>query len=904
MSTPLGSPFKGKAKEEERWQPGWWQLHPLSERPQRPVAWTSSSTILFAHATLPTIVGRVFPSHAQFAVPPPAPITGSPALYEPPTIINVSPNGQWMFAYFPGRDEAGVGCFWTRGIQVDDWNVREWWSFPSAGGAVTSTWLGHPREWINDASGRAIRLPALGPPTPGSTPTLMLITENLQVLVCYVRKGTVSIKIITCSLTFPDEIRESIPSQNPGSPACPEGAKLCVSAAIGLGYDETSIMVATRSRILTGPSSAPSFTPIDLALSLDLNPQTQDEELNRTNDWEKWGEDSSIELCEVRLGFDGVEMNLSTNPLPPLECPYQRLSELVFVTGDPRPPRPADFKDANPVVPHIIMYLVASFVDFDDYSSSPKSQLLVYSMSRKLSPSHRNVPEWSQSPVSSRSFTSEVLAFVTPHHSFLRTSTILAGTINTSMPLRTVKRKTELSIGSVTVLQLPSLNPNAHWEPAPILGSSVDKFLQDFPCNVALSPNGGLLCTVSPSPLSPSRITIHPLPTYKPADPSSTADLKTTISLPGDVAVLISAMRSRRSLSDVVHRLSLPSTPLQEVEHQLLRTLIQLEEHDDGLRNLWLHDFFGLLVETYRSRALRSQNDADKEMLLVRSKVAHDLCSIMACHRAFEDCKDGENSDLDAVWPLSRLCTWLMAFLENVMKECILLGDAGDIPTTPLHTPISHGEDMLATATAPIPPIFIHLLHPGLLSKLRTSVADVRRFHDYLGKLNASGENAQLAKTILMDTVDSSGIDLKGLETVLSQISEETKGLEDDTRSSLAACQPLLSLLAPLRKIVFKLSNAGVIDKPRLFIKASDLVTGIAKLRLLDENDHDEALDVVSKGPLPARRAVRVCLRCRGKVQIRDGAETTQVSPRWTAWESKWVDRCICGGMWAAPDAR
>lgn len=82
----------------------------------------------------------------------------------------------------------------------------------------------------------------------------------------------------------------------------------------------------------------------------------------------------------------------------------------------------------------------------------------------------------------------------------------------------------------------------------------------------------------------------------------------------------------------------------------------------------------------------------DKDDFTTRWKTMQDLCSVIACHSAFEDCLDGDSiglgrhcvivnlSSLTIVkedsWPLIVLSTWFVDFLEELMRECVLLGDS------------------------------------------------------------------------------------------------------------------------------------------------------------------------------------------------------------------------------------
>lgn len=66
-------------------------------------------------------------------------------MFEPPSVITASPDDRSLFAYFPCRDGTGLGCFWSRGLEVDKWGVKEYFTFPRGSDVITSAWLGGPR---------------------------------------------------------------------------------------------------------------------------------------------------------------------------------------------------------------------------------------------------------------------------------------------------------------------------------------------------------------------------------------------------------------------------------------------------------------------------------------------------------------------------------------------------------------------------------------------------------------------------------------------------------------------------------------------------------------------------------------------------------------------------------------
>jgi len=103
-----------------------------------------------------------------------------------------------------------------------------------------------------------------------------------------------------------------------------------------------------------------------------------------------------------------------------------------------------------------------------------------------------------------------------------------------------------------------------------------------------------------------------------------------------------------------------------------------------------------------------------------------------------------------------------------------------------------------------------------------------------------------------------------------------------------------------------RLEAAGVIDKPRLFIKASDLVDGISKVSLGPALTVPSAVagkdrDVVTRSALIPGKDLRICFRCEGRsIRGTHPPVAGQLSLRWIAWQKLWYARCICGGTWGS----
>ena len=225
----------------------------------RPVAWSGLSTIFTAHPTKPCIVGRQFPSLKSFELPLPKIIAQATNSYNPPTIITVSSDNMWLFAFFPGTDVDGVGCIWARTLEADSWITREHptaSAYPWNAGVVAAAWINSDRQvyratpysvlfspahrrfqWKANATVAPYRLPTKGPTFPVSFPVLVIVTQSLHVEMWYLRARHMNFNFLRAALIHGAPGHELQPPA-PLTPHTSEGgAKLCVTAAIGVMYD-------------------------------------------------------------------------------------------------------------------------------------------------------------------------------------------------------------------------------------------------------------------------------------------------------------------------------------------------------------------------------------------------------------------------------------------------------------------------------------------------------------------------------------------------------------------------------------------------------------------------------------------------------------------------------------------
>ncbi|KAF5373666.1 hypothetical protein D9758_000628 [Tetrapyrgos nigripes] len=872
-----GSP--SKARVNDNWTSGWWDFFPLVEHPRPPIEWSNSSVIFTAHAVQPLVLARHFSSSKQFTLLSPSPITAKPASFHPPNIISASPDDQWLFAFFPGKDVDGVSCLWKRGLEIDKWVVQEFWTYSSQTGVVSVDWLSQTREWdLHPQTGMPTRNPRRGPRTPVSSPNLLLVTQDHRITLCYMRHYIPKLKMLSCSLLHRNEAAENTPRQFPDSQTDIGSVRICTNASIGIPYNgiipifflfytsnpstESSFVVATRSQTFpmqSLPSDHDQYPSMDLSIPMDLEGQS-DPLLDMKEDC---AEDGSVELCEIQLKFDGTTMRLCAEPIPAIQpSPHnasERLRDIRFVCN------PTSVL-SNPAAP---MYLITSFLDFEDYTALPKSILRCYSFSHEMSPASGK-KAWICRQESTRSFDNRVLGFVVSSKQAGGHLGLIAGLYDT---FGSHKRKSRpISIGSTRRIKIPDLSDDDQWNRASIALPG-NKGGRSIPTNVSLSPNDALLCSVSSS-LWSSQTSVHRTPerllNFAPADGTAISPLSSK---------LAAAVISRHSTDDLTHILSMTTFPLTEVGDILYQTFSIL----DRCSGVPWSAQVGLVLEVYKARAQHTKSELERKRCSDKWQTALDICSVAACNMIFEEVKIGQEFNVDTaiVWQLIDLSGWVVSLLERLMKECVLSSDLT-------------GSGSSATDTtkmkAPDAPIFLHLTHPVALKTLHAIVSNIKRLRLVIDGLTPKSENTQIVKEVFIDIMDCAGIDVAELEKVLDEFSQSIgkDSDEKDARRSLTMCQPTTVMQARLRGFVQSISESHALHKARLFIKPHELVDGASQSLTKKE----KTKDVVLKGLLLNRTPGLKCLRCGGRSEL--GKETARLR----IWDKMWNKNCICAGEW------
>ncbi|KLO14499.1 hypothetical protein SCHPADRAFT_939554 [Schizopora paradoxa] len=944
LGTPTLKTVKGTLKQREHepsqaWQLGWWDLEPLASNRKPPLQWTSSSTILSAHPTDPQVVCLHFPSNQQFSIPSPPQITSSPTSYEPPTTIISSARDNWMFAYFPGVDCDGVGCIWRKGPQIDNWIVKEWWTFPRGAGVVSARWLQSDREWVTSDAGVPTRLPMLGPPLPLINPVLIVVTESHLCNIYYIHPQTDSIKMLGTSLRCKSTSKDG-DERHSGEPTeGPRGLGRCARAAIGFGYDESSIIIATQSIFLpgSGPTAVPG-TAVDMSISISMPPTSPEPTV--TAEWTSWSAENTIELCEVTISVHGNLLNLSTNPMHPLRgypSTTSILTDLVFVPTLPAthqlpstptmihrnvtpmsspaisnahvtqsPGRPAQrtpmaMKGSPPKMGLekgkgniCLLHLICASLDVSSYSGKPKSELTLFSLIRAATATRNEVTKpkqiWLHKRHSSHNFPSNVITYLRPCQPSNSPQMFgtLVGLLNSEGPIRKAKDGNHLEVGEFTMLKLPDLQVDETWESSKMVVNFGSEGVH-IPFGFSVSPNHSLIASVSSSSMMPFATTTTVIHNH-PSKVSFIHDGGALKSRKQYAASLGVAVQKRANPSDILRSLTAPSVSIQVVEEVLMAVMHEGELNNNGIMppnmSPVTYDILGMAIDVYKLKASHSKRQEEKKDCEARSSVGHDICSMVYCNRAWEDCTEGEGYDLDAIWHLLGVSGWTIELLEKILKETVLFSSEsllldGLNPTSnkepssgpgsqsnpakradnaagdPFGTPDPLETELKRAATSDTYYNLLHLIHPFPLECLINLTRHVARLRLWLTMITAKSEKAQMAKEMLLDIVDSSGINLevvvKSLMEARADVKSHSDRAPDIARRCLASLKPHAIHRPMLKKTSVALSNA--VDKSRLFFKPEDLLDNmeglsISPIDMLGRQNRD----VITKRYLSASR--------------------------------------------------
>ncbi|KAG9123456.1 hypothetical protein FRC07_014914 [Ceratobasidium sp. 392] len=703
----------------------------------RPVAWSVHNLLFVSDPVSPAIHAKHLPpttkttqrpdtsqnqfSAIKFTLPLPLPILDAPLAYGPATILTISPQNKYIYAYFPPiqshTSAGGLACVWEAQDSVDTWTVIEFWHFSAEAGVVAMRWLGEEREWYPQSGIplRAARYPHLGPKLHMNHPAFLVVTQDHNARL-YFRPYPLAIDAsqqnpvqrffasLSVSLLSPTAAVHGQLEHNSSVGVSLGGRRVCSKAAIGLGYNDWSIMVATRSS-----STLSRSIEADLNITSVMGDLLPDSSIDTApTSWPRsgmWGEEDMIELCEVEIDI------LSEEPYP-----NQFRSRLVSwrLSKAPVPPRPASRSS----------------------SSSP---------SRNRPTASPPGTDWSCVQIAQQVF----------EHGAISTAQIwdAAGHIilcklNVT-PVLSAEHVDCLSIGEMSVISSATLENNPMFEPEPILRRR-NKSSREFPLFIAVSPHKTLLCTTAGTSQNQT-LSISSAPRWKNNPGNHTGPMRMISS-----AIAFRLRHASGSdMSDVVRALweVIPSANMAEasvaIQNMLQEVFVLLDSPMEfDVNQPWLPDLIGILLVVYRWGPF-------KEMR-TRWKTASEICQLYASVRALDDSRSVNEGGAYyctplGIWELIQQARWLIERCENLLRTLVEWENRQFSDETP-------SELIMAVHPFPLE-LFLRAL--GHLNRLKGTVADLKKT-----------ENNQMAVFALSSLIEEAGLDLLAFQKALQSAKE------------------------------------------------------------------------------------------------------------------------------------
>ncbi|KAG5220871.1 hypothetical protein IMY05_C4501000500 [Salix suchowensis] len=274
------------------------------------------------------------------------------------------------------------------------------------------------------------------------------------------------------------------------------------------------------------------------------------------------------------------------------------------------------------------------------------------------------------------------------------------------------------------------------------------------PLNAAVSPNLTLFVTVT-SGLSSVLTSVHSLPRAASSPmqiPNDVALQRDTLSLK-----LTLAMLSKRSTEDITQPLSQRSIPMSTVVEVIDQVHGRLEDNEKTWPNLV-------------KKGTAVAKNGKPLMTWLPLPPAYKVSGFVMTASCM--------ISVGAVWQLISLSTWLIDFVEKVMKEAILSYNVDDIKPE---------ENSAESTTCMSLPLFT------VIAVLKFTV-----FSNGLPKLAYSSAPGASA-------ISSGGVSMR---------------------------VRLRWLHKHIRKTLQRINHSAAVDKPKLFLKPADLVDGIVRLSL------------------------------------------------------------------------
>ncbi|KAH7343686.1 hypothetical protein B0J17DRAFT_643486 [Rhizoctonia solani] len=894
----------------------------LDENCVRPFAWSSHNLLFLSDPFSPAIHAKHLPPAAEasrapdvasqthsyplrFTLPSPGPILELPHTYGPATTLSISPQDKYLYAFFPplqpNVSTGGLGCVWGVEESLDTWAVKDFWHYPPDAGVVAMRWLGGEREWHAQGGSplRATRYPHLGPKLHHNHPAFLVVTRNHNlhlyfqaypsVLDSSQPSGlhrlftTLSVSLLSPAAAFQGQ-QEDIPVHD----ATLGGNRICVKAGIGLGYNDWSILIATRSSLVPSQHTDNS---ISMAAVMDeLIPEDNNGELTPMT-WVRggmWGEEDLIELCEVEIDLLSDEPCLVTVPLRSIPTPKDSESYLTHLLISSHPLEhsgPALVTDLAEV--RCSFQVVASFLTNTELSR-PGSKIVSWRVSksgappgsRSSSPSRHKTSvqpsDWSCIQSAQSTYESTVISAA---QLWDAAGQILLCTINLT-PVSHETQNNCLKIGELVIASSVSLENSILFEPEPVLRRQI-KINKDFPMFISASPHRTLICTTSGTQRTPT-VSILTAPRWKGiANPlrmiSTAVALQVRQSSASDLSDVTRAMWEIVPKTNIAEA----STALQTIFNEVFVLLDSPVEFD--VNQPWLMSLIGVLLTVYRWSPFKEMRP--------HWKTASEICQLYAAVRALDDSRsvnEGAQYDFTSqgIWELIEQVRWVITRCETLLRTLVEWESRQFSEETPSE--------------------LIMAIHPLPLELINRAVAHLNRLKAATAILKKT-ENNQIAVFSLSTLVDDAGVDFAAFATALQAAKElvrnpDVPNFKEHYRQSLIALKTSEALFPLLRRVAAEYTKPQVLHRVRLFIPPDDLLVSRTIATAESSAVPNPEMDIIRKTkisrstPGALTTSMKTCVRCGGRTGV---APLSDIGNGWRVFEHIWKNHCVCGGVWS-----
>ncbi|KAF8680866.1 hypothetical protein RHS04_03305 [Rhizoctonia solani] len=907
----------------------------------RPFAWSSHNLLFLSDPLSPTIHAKHLPPAAEasrapdvasqthlyplrFTLPPPAPIIEMAHAYGPATTLSISPQDKYLYAFFPPAQPnvstGGLGCVWGVEESLDAWVIKDFWHHSAEAGVVAMRWLGEEREWYAQTGStlRATRHPPLGPKLHQNHPAFLVVTGDYNLHLYFQPYPSVLdssqpaslhrlFATLTVSLLNPAAAVQGQQDHIPVHDTTLGGKRTCIKAGIGLGYNDWSILVATRSSLIPTQHTDNSISMA--AVMNDLMPEDSTGELTPMT-WMRggmWGEEDLIEVCEVEVDLLSDEPCLVTIPLRSIPTPKENESYLTHILVTSHPLEALVSSQASDLSEiRCSFQVVASFLINTEHSR-PSSKVTSWRInksataleSRSSSPSRNKasgqVSDWSCLLSAQSTYESAV---VSAAQIWDAVGQILLCKINLT-PVPHEASNSCVRIGELVVASSVSLESNPSFEPEPILRRQ-NKASKDFPMFMVTSPHRTLVCTTSGTQRTPT-VSILVSPRWK-----GTATQSSPMRIISSAIALQIRQSSGSDLSDVTRAMweLIPKTnaaeasvALQSIFSEVFLLLDSPLEFD--VNQPWLMSLIGVLLMAYRWSPFKEMRS--------RWKTASEICQLYAAVRALDDSRsvnEGVQYDFtpQGIWELIQQVRWVVERCESLLRTLVEWEGRQFSEETPSE---------LVMAIHPLP-LELFNRAVGHLNRLKAATNNIRKT-----------ENNQIAMFSLSSLVDDAGVDFAAFATALQtakelvrnpgksrfpiSMSSATDDLADVVnpkehyRQSLIALKPSEALFPLLRRVATEYTKPQVLHRIRLFIPPDDLLVSrtiaTAEISAVPSPEMDIIRKTkISRLPETLDSSTKTCVRCGGRTGV---APLTDIGNGWRVFEHIWRNHCVCGGLWS-----